>query len=189
MIGAIAELDADVTSIEAARSKMEVLDDQRGRLHANGVGPVSRHPLPARPRHRRDRRIPFGRTRAVDPRRLWVNPDCGLKTRGTEEVVASPDQPRRGHRTGPRRAVARSGVRVTGPETWSARKLTRLPSGTKMFGYENAPTILIPEADPTPIDKPHTILIPEAEATKERGSRRVRVTIHARGDHLTRCWP
>ena len=46
------------------------------------------HPLPPRPcGHRDDRGLPL---RAVDADRLWVNPDCGLKTRGYAENEAAP---------------------------------------------------------------------------------------------------
>ena len=90
VIGAIAELDADVTSIEAARSKMEVLDDLNAVGFANGVGPgVYDIHSPRVPGTAEIAESLSAALKAVDPRRLWVNPDCGLKTRGTEEVVAS----------------------------------------------------------------------------------------------------
>ena len=58
VIGAIADLDADVTSIEAARSRMEVLDDLNSVGFANSVGPgVYDIHSPAGSRHRRDRRV------------------------------------------------------------------------------------------------------------------------------------
>ena len=61
VIGAIADLDADVTSIEAARSHMEVLDDLNAVGFANSVGPGRlRHPLAAGPEHRRDGRVAAG---------------------------------------------------------------------------------------------------------------------------------
>ena len=91
VIGAIADLDADVTSIEAARSHMEVLDDLNSVGFANSVGPgCLRHPLAAGAEHRGDGRVVA--RRAAEPfrrERLWVNPDCGLKTRKTDEVTAS----------------------------------------------------------------------------------------------------
>ncbi len=90
VIGAIAELDADVTSIEAARSKMEVLDDLNAVGFANGVGPgIYDIHSPRGPGTAEIAESLSAALKAVDPRRLWVNPDCGLKTRGTEEVVAS----------------------------------------------------------------------------------------------------
>ncbi|MCT7363020.1 5-methyltetrahydropteroyltriglutamate--homocysteine S-methyltransferase [Mycolicibacterium llatzerense] len=90
VIGAIADLDADVTSIEAARSHMEVLDDLNGIGFSNSVGPgvydIHSPRVPTADemvtslRHALD---------AVPAERLWVNPDCGLKTRRTDEVTES----------------------------------------------------------------------------------------------------
>ena len=90
VIGAIADLDADVTSIEAARSHMEVLDDLNGIGFSNSVGPgvydihsprvPSADEMATSLRHALD---------AVPAERLWVNPDCGLKTRKTDEVTES----------------------------------------------------------------------------------------------------
>ncbi|GIF01600.1 5-methyltetrahydropteroyltriglutamate--homocysteine S-methyltransferase [Paractinoplanes rishiriensis] len=91
VITAIDALDAlDVTSIEASRSKMEVLDDLAGIGYRRGVGPgVWDIHSPRVPSH--DEVIDALRraVAAVPARRLWVNPDCGLKTRGYPEVEAS----------------------------------------------------------------------------------------------------
>ncbi|AZG44853.1 5-methyltetrahydropteroyltriglutamate--homocysteine S-methyltransferase [Gordonia insulae] len=90
VIGAIAALDADVTSIEAARSHMEVLDDLNAVGFANGVGPgVYDIHSPRVPDAEEIEKSLAAALDAVDAQRLWVNPDCGLKTRGTDEVVAS----------------------------------------------------------------------------------------------------
>ena len=90
VIGAIADLDADVTSIEAARSAMEVLDDLNAVGFANGVGPgVYDIHSPRVPSSEEIATSLSNALRAVGPQRLWVNPDCGLKTRGTDEVIAS----------------------------------------------------------------------------------------------------
>ena len=90
MIGAIADLDADVTSIEAARSRMEILDDLNRAGFANQVGPgvydIHSPRVPAQDEVEASLRAAL---EAVPAERLWVNPDCGLKTRGTEETVAS----------------------------------------------------------------------------------------------------
>ncbi|RUP29332.1 MAG: 5-methyltetrahydropteroyltriglutamate--homocysteine S-methyltransferase [Mycolicibacterium sp.] len=90
VIGAIADLDADVTSIEAARSHMEVLDDLNEIGFAGSVGPgvydihsprvPTADEMATSLRHALD---------AVPAERLWVNPDCGLKTRKTDEVTES----------------------------------------------------------------------------------------------------
>ena len=90
IIGAIAELDADVTSVEAARSHMEVLDDLNAAGFDLGVGPgvYDIHS----PRVPTSEEITESLTRAlkaVPAQRLWVNPDCGLKTRARDEVIAA----------------------------------------------------------------------------------------------------
>ncbi|TDK90602.1 5-methyltetrahydropteroyltriglutamate--homocysteine S-methyltransferase [Mycolicibacterium mucogenicum] len=90
VIGAIADLDADVTSIEAARSHMEVLDDLNGIGFSNSVGPgvYDIHS----PRVPTTGEMATSLRRALDAvpaERLWVNPDCGLKTRKTDEVTES----------------------------------------------------------------------------------------------------
>ncbi|GAA4394522.1 5-methyltetrahydropteroyltriglutamate--homocysteine S-methyltransferase [Tsukamurella soli] len=90
VIGAISDLDADVTSIEAARSKMEVLDDLNAAGFANQVGPgvydIHSPRVPAQAEIEESLRAALV---AVPAGRLWVNPDCGLKTRGTAEVTES----------------------------------------------------------------------------------------------------
>ncbi|WLP91505.1 5-methyltetrahydropteroyltriglutamate--homocysteine S-methyltransferase [Gordonia sp. NB41Y] len=88
VIGAIAELDADVTSIEAARSHMEVLDDLNSVGFANAVGPgVYDIHSPRVPGTSEIETSLAEALKAVGPQRLWVNPDCGLKTRTTDEVT------------------------------------------------------------------------------------------------------
>ncbi|MET0932357.1 MAG: 5-methyltetrahydropteroyltriglutamate--homocysteine S-methyltransferase [Mycetocola sp.] len=90
VIEAIRQLDADVTSIEAARSRMEVVDDIRASGFDHGIGPgvydihSPRVPSVAEVTALLERALT-----GVDRRQLWVNPDCGLKTRGYDEVIAS----------------------------------------------------------------------------------------------------
>ncbi|MGP4026370.1 5-methyltetrahydropteroyltriglutamate--homocysteine S-methyltransferase [Actinomadura sp. 3N407] len=90
IIGAIGALDADVTSVEAARSHMELVGDLRAAGYENGIGPgvwdihSPRVPDAAEMEENLRRAL-----RAVEPGRLWVNPDCGLKTRGYPETEAS----------------------------------------------------------------------------------------------------
>jgi len=90
VIGAIADLDADVTSIEAARSHMEVLGDLNSAGFANSVGPgvydIHSPRIPAAGEIAESLREAL---KSVPPERLWVNPDCGLKTRTTDQVSAS----------------------------------------------------------------------------------------------------
>ncbi|EGD56611.1 5-methyltetrahydropteroyltriglutamate--homocysteine S-methyltransferase [Gordonia neofelifaecis] len=88
VIGAIAALDADVTSIEAARSHMEVLDDLNSAGFAAQVGPgvydIHSPRVPTVDEMTASLREALA---AVPADRLWVNPDCGLKTRSNDEVV------------------------------------------------------------------------------------------------------
>ncbi|MBK1815939.1 5-methyltetrahydropteroyltriglutamate--homocysteine S-methyltransferase [Luteolibacter yonseiensis] len=90
IIGAIAALDADVITIETSRSNMELLDAFVDFNYPNEIGPgvydihSPRVPGVAEMRHLMEKAgavIPTGN--------LWVNPDCGLKTRGWPEVRAS----------------------------------------------------------------------------------------------------
>ncbi|GAA3961541.1 5-methyltetrahydropteroyltriglutamate--homocysteine S-methyltransferase [Gordonia caeni] len=88
VIGAIADLDADVTSIEAARSHMEVLDDLNAIGFANEVGPgVYDIHSPRIPDAAEMTSLLREALAAVPAERVWVNPDCGLKTRTTEQVT------------------------------------------------------------------------------------------------------
>jgi len=90
VIDAIAALDADVTSIEAARSRGEVIGDIRASGFAAGIGPgvydihSPRVPSVDEITDLLDRAVA-----ELPLRRVWVNPDCGLKTRGYDETVAS----------------------------------------------------------------------------------------------------
>ncbi|WP_442944078.1 5-methyltetrahydropteroyltriglutamate--homocysteine S-methyltransferase [Nocardia sp. NBC_00508] len=90
VIDAIAGLDADVTSIEAARSRMEVLDDLNAAGFDLGVGPgVYDIHSPRVPSVEEITTSLRAALKAVPAERLWVNPDCGLKTRGPAEVEAA----------------------------------------------------------------------------------------------------
>ncbi|MEU8801183.1 5-methyltetrahydropteroyltriglutamate--homocysteine S-methyltransferase [Spirillospora sp. NPDC048819] len=90
IIGAIGALDADVTSVEAARSHMELVGDLRAAGYENGIGPgvwdIHSPRVPGAGEMEENLRRAL---RAVEPARLWVNPDCGLKTRAYPETEAS----------------------------------------------------------------------------------------------------
>lgn len=87
VIDAIVALDADVTSIEAARSRMEVLEDLNAVGFSHGVGPgVYDIHSPRVPETDEIQSLLNAALQSVPVERLWVNPDCGLKTRGYEEV-------------------------------------------------------------------------------------------------------
>ncbi|GEL46563.1 5-methyltetrahydropteroyltriglutamate--homocysteine S-methyltransferase [Cellulomonas hominis] len=90
VIGAIDGLDADVTSIEAARSKMEILADIAAEGYPRGIGPgVYDIHSPRVPSEAEVTELLTEAVRAIDPEQLWVNPDCGLKTRRYAEVTPS----------------------------------------------------------------------------------------------------
>ena len=87
IIEAIDALDADVTSIEAARSRMEVLADIAAADFARGIGPgIYDIHSPRVPSVVELTELIETALESVDARRLWINPDCGLKTRGYAEV-------------------------------------------------------------------------------------------------------
>lgn len=90
VIDAIAALDADVTSIEASRSKMEVLADLDRAQYRSAVGPgvwdIHSPRVPSADDMAEALRLAVA---ALGPDRVWANPDCGLKTRRYEEVRPS----------------------------------------------------------------------------------------------------
>ncbi len=83
-------MDADVLLIEAARSDFSVLDSLREHNYDKDVGPgvydIHSPRVPGEGEIEGMIEIMKGK---FDPASLWVNPDCGLKTRGLEETVAS----------------------------------------------------------------------------------------------------
>lgn len=90
ILPAIAELDADVITIEASRSRMELLDAFRKFDYPNDVGPgVYDIHSPRIPDEAEMVRLLELALQVVPPERLWVNPDCGLKTRGWPEAEAA----------------------------------------------------------------------------------------------------
>ncbi|MGI9823437.1 5-methyltetrahydropteroyltriglutamate--homocysteine S-methyltransferase [Agromyces sp. Marseille-Q5079] len=90
VIDAIKNLDADVTSIEAARSRMEVVDDLATSGFDHGIGPgVYDIHSPRVPSVDEVTALLERAVAEIPASRLWVNPDCGLKTRGYDETVAS----------------------------------------------------------------------------------------------------
>ena len=87
---AIDGLDADVTSIEAARSKMEILGDIAAAGYPRAVGPgVYDIHSPRVPSQDEVTELLTEAVRTLQVDQLWVNPDCGLKTRRYEEVTPS----------------------------------------------------------------------------------------------------
>jgi 5-methyltetrahydropteroyltriglutamate--homocysteine methyltransferase len=87
IIDAIAAMDADVISIETSRSKMELLDAFKNYKYPNEIGPgvydIHSPRVPAV--DEMTSLLKLARQRLSDTQ-LWINPDCGLKTRKWEEV-------------------------------------------------------------------------------------------------------
>lgn len=90
IIESIADMDADVITIETSRSNMELLDAFVDFQYPNEIGPgVYDIHSPRVPAEEEMVHL-MNKAEAVLPRRnLWVNPDCGLKTRAWEEVKPS----------------------------------------------------------------------------------------------------
>ncbi|MFD7986352.1 5-methyltetrahydropteroyltriglutamate--homocysteine S-methyltransferase [Kitasatospora indigofera] len=89
---AIEELDADVISLEAARSHMRVAHELAAAGYPREVGPgVYDIHSPRVPSTGEAVALLREGLAAIPAERLWVNPDCGLKTRGWAETRASLD--------------------------------------------------------------------------------------------------
>jgi len=90
ILPAIAALDADVITIETSRARMKLLDAFAEFRYPNDIGPglydihSPRVPAQAEMQELLQRAL-----KVVPAERLWVNPDCGLKTRGWPETEAA----------------------------------------------------------------------------------------------------
>jgi len=88
IIDSIAALDADVISIETSRSRMELLTTFEKFKYPNEVGPgVYDIHSPRVPSQDEMKILIEKASKLIDPSRIWVNPDCGLKTRGWPETI------------------------------------------------------------------------------------------------------
>lgn len=87
IIDAIAAMDADVISIETSRSKMELLDAFKTYHYPNEIGPgVYDIHSPRVPQVGEMSDLLKLAAKRLAPGQLWINPDCGLKTRQWDEV-------------------------------------------------------------------------------------------------------
>lgn len=90
ILPAIVSMDADVITIETSRSDMELLDAFVKFKYPNDIGPgvydihSPRVPTEAEVEHLLRKAL-----NVIPQRRLWVNPDCGLKTRAWPETIAA----------------------------------------------------------------------------------------------------
>ncbi|TAL86896.1 MAG: 5-methyltetrahydropteroyltriglutamate--homocysteine S-methyltransferase [Rhodanobacter sp.] len=90
IIEAVAAMDADVISIETSRSRMELLDAFTRFRYPNGIGPgVYDIHSPRVPSGGEMLELLRKALEVLRPEQLWVNPDCGLKTRAWPEVEAA----------------------------------------------------------------------------------------------------
>jgi 5-methyltetrahydropteroyltriglutamate--homocysteine methyltransferase len=90
IIGAIAALDADVITIETSRSNMELLDAFVDFNYPNEIGPgVYDIHSPRVPAEAEMENLMRKAEALLPAENLWINPDCGLKTRGWPEVRTS----------------------------------------------------------------------------------------------------
>jgi 5-methyltetrahydropteroyltriglutamate--homocysteine methyltransferase len=88
IMAAIAALDADVISIEASRSNMELLQAFGDFRYPNEIGPgVWDIHSPRIPSVNELQQLIQAAAKVIPVERLWVNPDCGLKTRPWAEVI------------------------------------------------------------------------------------------------------
>ena len=86
----IAAMDADVITIETSRSDMELLDAFGKFKYPNEIGPgVYDIHSPRVPSVEEIERLLNKALETIPADRLWVNPDCGLKTRGWAETLAA----------------------------------------------------------------------------------------------------
>ena len=87
IVDGIEALDADVTSVEAARSRMELVEALGRRGYRRGIGPgvydIHSPRVPSVEEIEDSLRLAVAHVEAAN---LWVNPDCGLKTRGYAEA-------------------------------------------------------------------------------------------------------
>ena len=87
ILDSIEKLDADVISIETSRSNMELLDSFKNYKYPNSIGPgVYDIHSPRVPNLNEIKSLLEKAQKYINKDKIWVNPDCGLKTRGWPEV-------------------------------------------------------------------------------------------------------
>ena len=90
IIEAVAAMDADVITIETSRSDMELLDAFVNFHYPNEIGPgVYDIHSPRVPAADEMVRLMRKARKVLPPEHLWVNPDCGLKTRNWPETESA----------------------------------------------------------------------------------------------------
>jgi 5-methyltetrahydropteroyltriglutamate--homocysteine methyltransferase len=90
ILDAVASLDADVISLEAARSDMKIVRELAAAGYPAAVGPgVYDVHAPRVPGTDEMAELLRNAVETLPAERIWVNPDCGLKTRREAEVAPS----------------------------------------------------------------------------------------------------
>ncbi|GLX67882.1 5-methyltetrahydropteroyltriglutamate--homocysteine S-methyltransferase [Paenibacillus glycanilyticus] len=90
MIDSIEEMDADVISIETSRSHGELIHSFEENTYKHGIGLGVYDIHSPRVPNVEEMTVMIDRAlKVLDPKLFWINPDCGLKTRGQEETIAS----------------------------------------------------------------------------------------------------
>ncbi|SED15880.1 methionine synthase (B12-independent) [Pseudomonas mohnii] len=90
VIEAIAAMDADVITVETSRSDMELLEAFKAFDYPNDIGPgVYDIHSPRVPDTAEMVKLMSKAVKRIPAERLWVNPDCGLKTRAWPETEAA----------------------------------------------------------------------------------------------------
>jgi 5-methyltetrahydropteroyltriglutamate--homocysteine methyltransferase len=93
ILDAVDELDADVISLEAASSRMRIADELTAAGYPRAVGPGAYDiHAPRVPEERELTGLIDRALLAVPAERLWINPDCGLKTRSWTEAGPAPER-------------------------------------------------------------------------------------------------
>lgn len=90
ILPAINDMDADVITIETSRSRMELLEGFGQFKYSNEIGPgVYDIHSPRVPNSEEILELLEKACLVINSQQLWVNPDCGLKTRGWSETLAA----------------------------------------------------------------------------------------------------
>ena len=89
IIPAIDNMDADVISFEASRSNLEILDELKAKTSKQKLDLGLRYPLTTCPQDGEIDHTIEAILAKVPSGKVWINPDCGLKTRGIKETKES----------------------------------------------------------------------------------------------------
>ncbi|WP_343192632.1 5-methyltetrahydropteroyltriglutamate--homocysteine S-methyltransferase [Buchnera aphidicola (Taiwanaphis decaspermi)] len=90
IMNAIVNLDADVITLETARTNIEILEKIKNFQYPNSIGPgIYDIHSPNIPKKKEILILLNKYLKIISKNKLWVNPDCGLKTRSVEETISA----------------------------------------------------------------------------------------------------